>query len=97
MSIDEAGGASAAVSAELGTEAKTVTSASTGLIIRFNNKWYENCDQALLALRSLLKKTRDAKTPSWYRTDIIHEADGTFTVRCSTCEEEFQKGNPAAS
>jgi hypothetical protein len=40
MSIEEADGASAAaaVIAELGTEAKTVTCASTGLNIRFNKK-----------------------------------------------------------
>jgi hypothetical protein len=93
MAYDEAAGPSG--SAEL-TEATATTGASHDANgVKFNNKNYEDWSEALLAVRQLVNKTKDDSTSGWYRADVILEPNGSFSLRCSSCERGYSIKNPA--
>jgi hypothetical protein len=95
MSSEQLGGASAAASATADTDVTAGTGASTEQLVRFNNKLYDSWNDALIVLRNLVNKVKDDPSKGWYRTDIIHEVNGSFSLRCSSCEKQFQIKNPA--
>ena len=67
MSSEEVGGASAAPSAEAGTEVTAGTDSAELEKVRFNNKLYDSWEEALLGLRQLINKNKDDKKKGWYR------------------------------
>lgn len=54
--------------------------------IQFNNKAFETWANALAAARKLVDKCKDDSSKNWYRTDIVLEEDGSFSLHCSSCE-----------
>jgi hypothetical protein len=43
----------------------------------------------------MVNKNKDKKTTLWHKTDIIHQADGSFRLRCASCKKFFAMKNPA--
>jgi hypothetical protein len=60
-----------------------------------NNRNYATWADALAAVRKLVDKSKDDSSKSWFRTDVILEANGSFSLRCSTCEKSFMITNPS--
>jgi hypothetical protein len=82
-------------SAEL-TEATATTGVSCEVNgVKFNNKNYEDWVEALVALRLLVDKNKNESTSGWYRADVILEPNGSFSLRCSSCEIGYSIKNPA--
>jgi hypothetical protein len=78
------------------TEATATTGASCeGNGVKFNNKNYEDWGEALVALRLLIDKNKNESTSGWYRADVILEPNGSFSLRCSSCERGYSIKNPA--
>jgi hypothetical protein len=93
MSSDEA--IELSVSAEL-TEATATTVASCEEYgVKFNNKIFKDWGEALVALRLLIDKNKNDSTSGWYRADVILEPNGSFSLRCSSCERGYSITNPA--
>jgi hypothetical protein len=70
------------------------TGSSDSSII-FNTKRFDSWEVALTAVRSLVKKSRDDQATLWYRTNIVHEVDGSFSLQCASCNKEFSLKNPS--
>jgi hypothetical protein len=58
----------------------------------FDKKAYDSWSDAHRATRIW---NRDEKTTLWYRTSIIHEQDGSFSLQCATCSKAFAMKNSA--
>jgi hypothetical protein len=75
--------------------AVSVAASSGTQSVTFNNKVYDGWEEALSAARALKNKNQDKASSLWYRTDIVHEADGSFSMRCASCHKGFAPKNPA--
>jgi hypothetical protein len=84
---------SAAASSEAVVSAAPAGSSDSSII--FNTKKYDDWEGALIAVRSLVKKSRDDHATLWYRTNIVHEVDGSFSLQCASCTKEFSLKNPS--
>jgi hypothetical protein len=61
----------------------------------FNKKTFDSWSDALRGARKILNKNKDDIATLWYRTNNIHEGDGSFSLRCATCHKAFSMKNTA--
>jgi hypothetical protein len=55
----------------------------------YNKKAYDSWSDALSWARKIVNENKDDMATLWYRTTIIHEGDGCFSLRCATCHKAF--------
>jgi hypothetical protein len=84
---------SAAASREAVVSAAPADSSRSSII--FNTKQYDNWEEALIAVGSLVKKSRNDQATLWHRTNVVHEVDGSFSLQCASCTREFALKNPS--
>jgi hypothetical protein len=60
-----------------------------------NKETFDSWGDALRGARKVVNKNKDDIATLWYRTTIIHEGDGSFSLRCATCHKAFSMKNPA--
>jgi hypothetical protein len=66
--------------------------------VLFDKKTFNSWSDALSGAREIVNKNKDDMATLWYRTTIIHEGDGSFSLRCATCHKAFSmRGQPRLS
>jgi hypothetical protein len=69
------------------------TAESTACVV--NLVKYTDWSEGLSQVRKLLAANQGKEQSHWFQTDLITETDGSFVLRCSTCEQEFSSNNPS--